>query len=123
MLFFHLKELLDFIATSLNDFVEREENISVTSQQERRELGFTFSFPVKQTTSSSGNLIKWTKGFSVEDMVSCIIFVSFGLPQVIHHCEEESRKLFLGNIFSKKILIVKLMSKINYTLMALHFPS
>ncbi|KAL0419542.1 UNVERIFIED_CONTAM: Hexokinase-3 [Sesamum radiatum] len=62
-------ELFDFIATSLKDFVEREENISEPSQGERRELGFTFSFPVKQTSSSSGTLIKWTKGFSIEDMV------------------------------------------------------
>ncbi|KAK6144067.1 hypothetical protein DH2020_020887 [Rehmannia glutinosa] len=63
------EELFDFIATSLKDFVEREESFSLTSQQERRELGFTFSYPVKQTSTSSGNLIKWTKGFSVEDMV------------------------------------------------------
>ncbi|PSR95417.1 Hexokinase-3 like, partial [Actinidia chinensis var. chinensis] len=33
------------------------------------ELGFTFSFPVKQTSVSSGILIKWTKGFAIEDMV------------------------------------------------------
>ncbi|XP_011080376.1 hexokinase-3 isoform X2 [Sesamum indicum] len=62
-------ELFDFIATSLKDFVEREENISEPSQRERRELGFTFSFPVKQTSSSSGTLMKWTKGFSIEDAV------------------------------------------------------
>ncbi|KAE8658206.1 Hexokinase-2 [Hibiscus syriacus] len=34
-----------------------------------RELGFTFSFPVKQTSISSETLIKWTKGFLVEDAV------------------------------------------------------
>ncbi|KAL3653343.1 Hexokinase-3 [Castilleja foliolosa] len=63
------EDLFDFIATSLKDFVEREENDPEPSQTERRELGFTFSFPVKQTSSSSGTLIKWTKGFSIEDMV------------------------------------------------------
>ncbi|KAG8370999.1 hypothetical protein BUALT_Bualt13G0041500 [Buddleja alternifolia] len=63
------EELFDFIATSLKEFVEKEESLSETSQVKRRELGFTFSFPVKQTSSSSGNLIKWTKGFYVEDMV------------------------------------------------------
>ncbi|KAF4392719.1 hypothetical protein G4B88_029458, partial [Cannabis sativa] len=36
----------------------------------QRELGFTFSFLVKQLSISSGTLIKWTKGFSIEDMVS-----------------------------------------------------
>ncbi|KAL0437191.1 UNVERIFIED_CONTAM: Hexokinase-3 [Sesamum radiatum] len=63
------EELFDFVASLLKDFVEREEKGSISTQQESRELGFTFSFPVKQTSSSSGNLIKWTKGFSVEDMV------------------------------------------------------
>ncbi|CAI9785762.1 unnamed protein product [Fraxinus pennsylvanica] len=63
------EELFDFIALSLKDFVEMEENISEHSPSERRELGFTFSFPVKQTSSSSGILIKWTKGFVIEDMV------------------------------------------------------
>ncbi|KAL8055540.1 hypothetical protein ABFX02_04G062900 [Erythranthe guttata] len=63
------EELFDFIATSLKDFVEKEENAPEPSQGERRELGFTFSFPFKQISSSSGTLIKWTKGFSIEDMV------------------------------------------------------
>ena len=35
-----------------------------------RELGFTFSFPVKQTSLNSGLLMKWTKGFSIDEMVS-----------------------------------------------------
>lgn len=34
-----------------------------------RETGFTFSFPVKQTSIDSGILIKWTKGFSVSGTV------------------------------------------------------
>ncbi|KAH6810725.1 hexolike 1 [Perilla frutescens var. frutescens] len=63
------EELFGFIATSLKDFVEREENVSEPSPPETRELGFTFSFPVKQISSSSGTLIKWTKGFSIQDMV------------------------------------------------------
>lgn len=62
------KDLFDFIASSLKEFVEREGDDSETSLT-RRELGFTFSFPVKQTSISSGVLIKWTKGFDIEDMV------------------------------------------------------
>ncbi|KAL1555212.1 Hexokinase-3 [Salvia divinorum] len=64
-----IEELFDFIATKLKDFVGREENVSGISAEETRELGFTFSFPVKQNSSSSGTLIKWTKGFSIQDMV------------------------------------------------------
>ncbi|WOH15213.1 hypothetical protein DCAR_0934750 [Daucus carota subsp. sativus] len=63
------EELFDFIASSLKEFVEREENVVEVSQVKGRELGFTFSFPVKQLSVSSGTLIKWTKGFSIPDMV------------------------------------------------------
>lgn len=69
------QELFDFIASSLKEFVEREENIVEVSQVKGRELGFTFSFPVKQLSVSSGTLIKWTKGFSIPDMVSWELLV------------------------------------------------
>lgn len=32
-------------------------------------LGFTFSYPVDQTSLNSGNLIRWTKGFKIEDTI------------------------------------------------------
>lgn len=64
------KDLFDFIATSLKEFVEKEDNKdSDCTSVRRRELGFTFSFPVKQTSVSSGILMKWTKGFLIRDMV------------------------------------------------------
>ncbi|QCD91731.1 hexokinase-3-like [Vigna unguiculata] len=62
------EDLFDFIASSLKDFIVKEGDGSNISQG-RRELGFTFSFPVKQMSVSSGILIKWTKGFSIVDMV------------------------------------------------------
>ncbi|OAY68609.1 Hexokinase-3 [Ananas comosus] len=61
--------LFDYIASTLKNFVEREEDDSQQKTDERRALGFTFSFPVRQTSVSSGFLIKWTKGFSIEDAV------------------------------------------------------
>ncbi|KAK7341263.1 hypothetical protein VNO80_24189 [Phaseolus coccineus] len=63
------KDLFDFIASSLKEFIEKEGDGSELSLDRRRELGFTFSFPVKQTSVSSGILMKWTKGFSILDMV------------------------------------------------------
>lgn len=63
------KDLFDFIASSLKEFIEKEGDGSELSHDRRRELGFTFSFPVKQMSVSSGTLIKWTKGFSIVDMV------------------------------------------------------
>ncbi|KAJ6315604.1 hypothetical protein OIU78_018972 [Salix suchowensis] len=63
------EDLFDFIASTLKQFVEKEESGSEPSPVRTRELGFTFSFPVKQSSLRSGILIKWTKGFAIEDMV------------------------------------------------------
>ncbi|XP_030529951.1 hexokinase-1-like [Rhodamnia argentea] len=62
-------ELFDFIATALAKFVATEGEDSRPFPGRQRELGFTFSFPVRQTSITSGTLIKWTKGFSIEDAV------------------------------------------------------
>ncbi|CAN1158305.1 At1g50460 [Linum perenne] len=64
--------LFDFITSTLKQFVEQEENVSELAQSSStRELGFTFSFPVKQTSIRSGSLIKWNKGFAIQDLVGC----------------------------------------------------
>ncbi|KAF8715753.1 hypothetical protein HU200_026699 [Digitaria exilis] len=68
-------ELFDFIAAALAKFVDTEGEDFHLPEGRQRELGFTFSFPVNQTSISSGTLIKWTKGFSIngtvgEDVVS-----------------------------------------------------
>ncbi|XP_042481311.1 hexokinase-3-like [Macadamia integrifolia] len=62
------EDLFGFIASKLKELVEREDD-DYGVQLDRRELGFTFSFPVKQLSVSSGLLIKWTKGFAIEDMI------------------------------------------------------
>ncbi|KAJ8492489.1 hypothetical protein OPV22_014210 [Ensete ventricosum] len=62
-------ELFDFIASALVKFVDSEGEDFLLHSGRQRELGFTFSFPVKQTSVASGTLIKWTKGFNIDDMV------------------------------------------------------
>lgn len=62
----------------LERFLEREGN-EFELPSNKRELGFTFSFPVRQTSVSSGILIKWTKGFAIEDMVSEFFYFYFYL--------------------------------------------
>jgi len=52
--------LFDFLALCIEDFLI-ENNIAL---DEKVNLGFTFSFPVKQTAINSGFLIKWTKEFT-----------------------------------------------------------
>lgn len=65
--------LFDYIASALAKFVAEEGEGFHPAPGRQRELGFTFSFPVRQQSIASGSLIKWTKGFSIEDTVcSCI---------------------------------------------------
>lgn len=49
----------------------------------QRELGFTFSFPVKQSSIAGGTLVRWTKGFNIEDAVSLLLFCPFYICVVI----------------------------------------
>ncbi|VVA22430.1 PREDICTED: hexokinase-1 [Prunus dulcis] len=71
------EQLFDFIASGLAKFAQKEGNKFHLPTGTKREIGFTFSFPVKQTSIDSGILIKWTKGFSVsgtagKDVVACL---------------------------------------------------
>ncbi|KAI5662746.1 hypothetical protein M9H77_22069 [Catharanthus roseus] len=61
--------LFDFIAGALANFVATEDEDLRLPPGRQRELGFTFSFPVRQLSIASGTLIKWTKGFLIEDAV------------------------------------------------------
>ncbi|KAF9344560.1 glucokinase, partial [Mortierella sp. AD094] len=56
------KALFDFIAVCVDSFLD-EHSIRVRGDTEF-ELGFTFSFPVLQTSINRGTLITWTKGFN-----------------------------------------------------------
>ncbi|KAL3642942.1 Hexokinase isoenzyme 2 [Castilleja foliolosa] len=62
-------ELFDFIASTLAKFIDKEGEDFYLPPGRQRELGFTFSFPVRQLSLASGTLIKWTKGFHIEDAV------------------------------------------------------
>ena len=53
-----------FIAGCLKDFLVKGREL-----EEARKLGFTFSFPVKQTGIASGYLVCWTKGFAASGVV------------------------------------------------------
>ena len=57
------QELFDFIAQSMADFLKKY-NIN-----HKLPLGFTFSFPVAQTSLTSGTLKQWTKDFDADGAV------------------------------------------------------
>ncbi|XVF35966.1 hypothetical protein REPUB_Repub19eG0017600 [Reevesia pubescens] len=77
LMFATSEELFDFIASVLANFAQKEGGKFHLPPGRKREIGFTFSFPVKQTSIDSGILIKWTKGFAVSgtagrDVVACL---------------------------------------------------
>ena len=57
------EELFDYIAECLASFM-KEQGI----ENEVLPLGFTFSFPCEQKGLASGELIRWTKGFTASDV-------------------------------------------------------
>lgn len=72
-------ELFAFLAKQIESFLkthhgfkshkERRESFMGSSEQEIFSLGFTFSFPVQQFGINKGTLIRWTKGFDIDDTV------------------------------------------------------
>ena len=94
------QELFDFIAKALAKFVNTEGEGFHPAPGRQRELGFTFSFPVRQLSISSGTLIKWTKGFNIEDAVSPDFFDFFFshllLDNAILVCHYQFVDLFFG---------------------------
>lgn len=70
-----LQALFDYIAAALAKFVATEGERFHPAPGRQRELGFTFSFPVRQLSISSGTLIKWTKGFNIEDAVMLVTLI------------------------------------------------
>ncbi|KAI3924769.1 hypothetical protein MKW92_018299 [Papaver armeniacum] len=77
-----LSELFDFIAKELARFIATEGEGFFLPPGRKRELGFTFSFPVKQLSVASGTLIRWTKGFSIDDAVDKDVVVE--LTKALH---------------------------------------
>ncbi|RZC87098.1 hypothetical protein C5167_042028 [Papaver somniferum] len=72
------KELFGFIALGLRELVNWEFEAFGIQKDTKREIGFTFSFPVEQTSINKGTLIEWTKEFNIsdtigEDVVACLV--------------------------------------------------
>lgn len=78
------KELFSFLAKQVESFLKTHHNDHFQAHVERRktmsssdgyankeifQLGFTFSFPVNQIGINKGTLIRWTKGFDIDDAI------------------------------------------------------
>lgn len=64
------EELFSYLAKKISLFVEKHhaENCALDTTGKLK-MGFTFSYPVDQHSLSSGTLIRWTKGFKIQDTV------------------------------------------------------
>lgn len=60
-------ELFSYLAAKVEAFLE--EHHKDYKDNDHLKLGFTFSFPVYQTSLNRGTLIRWTKGFDLPDLV------------------------------------------------------
>ncbi|CAL5869072.1 uncharacterized protein PFLUO_LOCUS3300 [Penicillium psychrofluorescens] len=73
------KDLFLFLARQIEAFLRIHHNEhfeahlrrpgDATNKENMFDLGFTFSFPVRQLGINSGTLIRWTKGFNIPDAV------------------------------------------------------
>ncbi|CAL9117859.1 unnamed protein product, partial [Musa textilis] len=89
-------ELFDFIAIELADFAAKDCLIEGGRQ---REIGFTFSFPMRQSSVSAGVLVKWTKGFSIDETVGKDISVELTKAMERQHLDMRIAALVNPNIF------------------------
>ncbi|VEU21210.1 DEKNAAC102194 [Brettanomyces naardenensis] len=69
-------ELFHWLAEKVQKFVETHHGDSIETGGKFK-LGFTFSFPVDQTSLDSGTLDRWTKGFDVRDAIGQDIVALF----------------------------------------------
>lgn len=56
-------ELFDFIADTAKELTDK------FGEKEKRPAGFTFSFPMSQSSVKQGRLVEWTKGFETKGVV------------------------------------------------------
>jgi hexokinase len=61
--------LFNFIAKCTHDFLDEHKISAGRVGGEKLHLGFTFSFPVNQTSLNSGTIISWSKDFVVSDSI------------------------------------------------------
>ncbi|KAJ8433487.1 hypothetical protein Cgig2_018021 [Carnegiea gigantea] len=65
------QELFDYIVDKVSIFIDKEEDDPKFKllPGQKRELGFTFSFPVYQTRINSGTLLSWTKDYDIKEAI------------------------------------------------------
>ena len=80
----HSTDLFSFLAKQIESFLQTHHSEHYEAHQERRraggnpgstkteeifQMGFTFSFPVNQIGINRGTLVRWTKGFDIDEAI------------------------------------------------------
>lgn len=95
-----IRELCDFIADCVDSFISDKDG---SYGDETLQLGFTFSFPIWQTSINRGTLKQWTKGYKCENAVGKDIAVIMQ--------DAFLRKNVPVNVAAVSVLFVVLMRK------------
>ncbi|CCF57678.1 hypothetical protein KAFR_0D00310 [Kazachstania africana CBS 2517] len=82
------EDLFSYLARRTAAFIKKN-HPEVTETKDIVKLGFTFSYPVLQTSLNAGTLIRWTKGFNIPDTVG---------KDVVQLYQEQLAKQGLGNL-------------------------
>src|SRR5579859_3656821 len=79
-------ELFGFIADHLHKFLDEHHPDHCDKHGQGKDewyrLGFTFSFPVIQTSINAGKLMRWTKGFKIEVRLPQLLLLTPGRRQL-----------------------------------------
>ena len=70
------KQLFDFIAKQVKNFITKYMKAQSMMMKKKKAypIGFTFSYPMRQKSINSGELICWTKGFGIKDTTGkCLV--------------------------------------------------
>uniref|UniRef100_UPI003CE5C995 Glucokinase-1 n=1 Tax=Kluyveromyces lactis TaxID=28985 RepID=UPI003CE5C995 len=81
------KDLFQHMALITHQFLTKHHKDVI--QDYKWKMGFTFSYPVDQTSLSSGKLIRWTKGFKIGDTVG---------QDVVQLFQQELNDIGLSNV-------------------------
>lgn len=109
-------QLFDYLAECVKDFMKLK-NMPVDM---RIPMGFTFSFPMKQHSLHSAELVTWTKSFNCPSVVGCDV-VQLLQTSLMKHGMTNIEVLCILNDTTGTLVICDPISIVKTVLMAIFF--